>query len=217
MNSGTAARLGNSIATLQRLARRPEEAEVCEFCSVGLPGAHRHVLETDRRRIVCACDGCALRFYNVVGRWKLIPRDARLLLGFQMSDAQWDSLSLPIQLAFFVQSTPAGRIVALYPSPAGATESSMTVSNWAGIIEANRMLADMQPDVEALLTNRLNDQREYFLAPIDTCFELVGLIRLHWRGFSGGDEVWRQIDAFFCRLRDNSAPAAASRIEVGHA
>jgi hypothetical protein len=46
--------------------------------------------------------------------------------------------------------------------------------------------------------------RDYFLAPIDACFELVGLIRLHWRGLSGGTEAWREIEAFFARLRERS-------------
>ena len=32
---------------------------------------------------------------------------------------------------------------------------------------------------------------------IDVCYELVGLIRMHWRGFTGGAEVWRELDKFF--------------------
>ena len=35
----------------------------------------------------------------------------------------------------------------------------------------------MEPDVEALLINRVGPAREYFLAPIDECYRLVGLIR----------------------------------------
>ena len=35
----------------------------------------------------------------------------------------------------------------------------------------------MQPDVEALLVNRVGGRRLYYLAPIDVCFELVGLMR----------------------------------------
>ena len=55
----------------------------------------------------------------------------------------------------------------------------------------------MEPDVEALLINRVGPAREYFLAPIDECYRLVGLIRLHWRGLSGGTEVWKEIQGFF--------------------
>ena len=42
---------------------------------------------------------------------------------------------------------------------------------------------------------------EYYLVPIDECYKLVGLIRSHWRGLSGGTEVWREIGAFFAALK----------------
>ena len=60
--------------------------------------------------------------------------------------------------------------------------------------------SEMLPDVEALLANRVGDKRAYFIAPIDKCYELVGTIRKHWKGLSGGEEVWREIDEFFTRL-----------------
>ena len=59
------------------------------------------------------------------------------------------------------------------------------------------MLLSMQPDVEALLVNRVGSAREYFLVPIDECYKLVGLIRIHWRGLSGGSLVWGEIAEFF--------------------
>ena len=59
----------------------------------------------------------------------------------------------------------------------------------------------LQPDVEALLVNRVGGTREYLLVPIDECYKLVGLIRTHWRGLSGGAEVWREIGAFFAALK----------------
>jgi hypothetical protein len=37
--------------------------------------------------------------------------------------------------------------------------------------------------------------------PIDECYKLVGLIRAHWRGLSGGTEVWREIQSFFSALK----------------
>ena len=70
----------------------------------------------------------------------------------------------------------------------------------------NLILASMEPDVEALLVNRVGTKREYYLAPIDVCFELVGLIRVHWRGFSGGEIVWEEIDKFFSRLQTKAQP-----------
>lgn len=187
------------------MARPRSEVEQCEFCSQPLPGRHRHLLEIASRKIVCGCDACALRFENVVGRWKLIPRDTKFLSDFQITDAEWESFSLPIQLAFFVRSTTAGKVLAVYPSPAGATESLVTIANWDPLVASNPALSGMESDVQALLVNRLKSTRDYFLAPIDVCFELVGLIRLHWRGFSGGDRVWQEIETFFSGLRQNSA------------
>jgi hypothetical protein len=62
----------------------------------------------------------------------------------------------------------------------------------------------MERDVEALLVNRVRGAREHFLVPMDECYSLVGLIRMHWRGLSGGREVWEEIDQFFENLKQRS-------------
>jgi hypothetical protein len=202
MNSIVTSARAKGLATLRRLAQPQSEVqrERCEFCGTVLSGRHRHLLEVATRKIICGCDPCALRFENVVGRWKLIPRDARPLVDFQMDEADWASLALPINLAFFFRSTLAAKVIAMYPSPAGATESLLPLTQWQRLASFNPVLEGMQSDVEALLTNRLGSNREYYLAPIDTCFELVGLIRLHWRGLSGGEKVWREVEKFFAAL-----------------
>ena len=51
------------------------------------------------------------------------------------------------------------------------------------------MLADLEPDVEALVVNRLVDPHAFAIVPIDRCYELVGMIKAHWEGISGGDAV----------------------------
>ncbi len=213
------------FAALRRFARPQGAAaavarERCELCGVGLAPEHRHLLEMAHRRVTCACDPCALLFQNAVGaRFKLIPRDARALPGFRLSDAAWENLALPINMAFFFHSTPLKKMVALYPSPAGATESLLPLSAWEALVLDNPGLTQMQADVEALLVNRVGSAHEYFLAPIDRCFELVGLIRLHWRGLSGGTEVWQEIAGFFERLNALSKPleVEAPTAEKSHA
>jgi hypothetical protein len=207
MNFNSVAR-PNAFATLRRFAIPQPAVERCEFCSAGLGAAHRHLLEVGARKIACACDTCALRFENAVGRWKLIPRDTLQLGDFHLSDEQWESFSLPINLAFFFHNTPAGKVIAFYPSPAGATESLLPLASWEALLADNPALAEMQPDVQALLVNRLHGAHEYYLAPIDVCFELVGLIRLNWRGLSGGEKVWHEIETFFAKL-NLGAPAHA--------
>jgi len=113
-------------------------------------------------------------------------------------------------MAFFFQSSTAGRIVALYPSPAGATESLLDLSSWSELVSANAVLEEMLPDVEALLVNRVRNGGEspqYYLVPIDECYRLVGLIRARWSGLSGGTEMWREIDRFFEELTRRAEPA----------
>ena len=157
------------------------------------------------QKIVCACDACALRFQDVVeGRFKLIPRDTRALPDFAMADADWENFALPINLAFFFYDSPNEKMTAMYPSPAGATESLLPLTAWAAIVRQNSALEKLEPDVEALLVHRAGEAREYFIAPIDKCFELVGLIRMHWRGFTGGEEVWREIGKFFDSLKNSA-------------
>jgi len=214
MNGGKRA---TPFATLRRFAvsKNQPVLERCELCSIGLAPEHRHLLETASHKIICSCDPCALRFENVIeGRFKLIPRDARSLPDFHLSNAQWDDLALPIDLAFLFYSTPAKRMMALYPSPAGATESLLSLSAWDSLVADNPALGRLEADVEALLVNRVGERRLYYIAPIDVCFELVGLMRLHWRGLSGGEEVWRQIDQFFTRLEERARPVSQ---EVSHA
>ena len=113
---------------------------------------------------------------------------------------------VPIEMAFFFKSSPQEKMIALYPSPAGPTESLLSLDTWADIVQMNPILSGMQDDVTALLVNRVGHVRgaspaEYYLVPIDECYKLVGLIRTHWRGLSGGTEVWREIGAFFAGLK----------------
>jgi Family of unknown function (DUF5947) len=194
------------IKTLRRFREQPGSLqEKCEFCGIGLATEHRHLLEVAKNRIACTCSPCALRFQDVVGgRFKLIPRDVRRLSEFDMSDAEWENLALPINLAFFFYSTPQQKMNAMYPSPAGATESLLPLTAWTTLTEKNSTLTRMEADVEALLVNRVAAKREYYIVPIDVCFELIGLIRLHWRGFSGGDKVWEEVERFFAKLDHNS-------------
>ena len=96
--------------------------------------------------------------------------------------------------------------MAFYPSPAGATESQLTLERWEELMSNNPILQEMEPDVEALLINRLRDAREHYIVPIDACYQLVGLIRLCWKGLSGGEEAWKAIAEFFGDIRAKSRP-----------
>jgi hypothetical protein len=92
----------------------------------------------------------------------------------------------------------------MYPGAAGSAESLLSLDTWTDIAQENPVLEQMEADVEALLVNRLNRPAEYYLAPIDKCYELVGLIRSNWRGLAGGVEVWQKIKEYFAGLKEVS-------------
>jgi hypothetical protein len=131
-----------------------------------------------------------------------------MLEQFLLTDADWDALGIPIGLAFF-QMTLGGRILAFYPGPAGPTESLLELSAWSQLVANNPALAEQRPEVEALLVNRINGAREYYQIPIDRCYALVGLIRTHWQGVSGGDEAWKVIADFMNDLRERKDETGA--------
>jgi hypothetical protein len=142
-------------------------------------------------------------------KYKRVPRRVLALEHFQLSDAQWESLMVPISMAFFFRSTPDARVVAFYPSPAGAIESLLPLETWTDIEAANSIVKEMEADVEALLVNRVGHARgfnnpEYYILPIDECYRLVGLIRANWRGLSGGTEVWQEIARFFEEMKQRA-------------
>ena len=195
---------GDALSALQRLRQRRPAEERCELCALPLPERHAHLLEPKERRVLCSCDPCAFLFQDGNGRYRRIPRESYFLASFVLGDLQWEALAIPINLAFFFHSSPAGRVVAFYPSLAGATESLLDLQSWNRIAEAYPRLRQMQPDVEALLVNRLATPPEHYIVPVDRCYELTGIVRRHWSGFTGGDDVWREIARFFVTLREEA-------------
>ena len=177
-----------------------EPQEVCDLCGEPVEPGHRHIVDVANRRILCACRACTILFDRPGaggGHLKLLPTRRRRLDDFSLDDAAWERLRIPVDMAFFFRSTPAERVLAFYPSPMGPTESLLELEAWIELEAANPVLADMEADVEALLVSRAHGMQEYWLVPIDDCYELVGLIRSRWKGLAGGEEVWEAIDRFF--------------------
>jgi hypothetical protein len=204
------------VARLRRMARgraaaleapaAAAEGAHCDLCGGRMSEDHRHLLDVHERRILCACEPCvAMRS----GEDHLRPTGTRVLRleGFELGDELWAKFQIPIGLAFFLRSDVAGGVVALYPSPAGATECELYLDAWNELLAANPVLSDLEPEVEALIVNRLADPPAHAIVPIDRCYELVGMIKASWEGISGGDAVQSSVDAFFARLRDTRSAA----------
>jgi hypothetical protein len=218
------AHTGPRASPLQRMARRAarerEEAlERCDLCGAPIAAEHRHLLDLPARELMCACRACALLFDGGAagaGHYKLVP-DRRLRLeGFSLDDATWAELRLPVELAFLLHDSEAGRVRAYYPGPMGATESLLPLDAWADLEAANPVLGTLEPDVEALLVDRRRGSHRHLIVPIEDCFTLVGLIRMHWKGLTGGRDVWEEIDGFFDGLDRRARPAGATTERRAH-
>jgi hypothetical protein len=203
-------------AESEKAMREASEAaqEHCDLCSEPIPPGHRHLLDISTREMMCSCRPCSILFDRAAaseGKYRLIPDRHLSLKDFKMDDVQWESLRVPVDMAFFFYSTPADRVVAFYPSPMGPTESLLKLGAWEELEASNPVLKSMERDVEALLVNRVRGARDHFLVPMDECYGLVGLIRTRWRGLSGGREVWEEIERFFEVLRKRSKTVSRER------
>jgi hypothetical protein len=196
---------------LRQFVRPRPPAERCELCGAALATEHPHLLDPMSRQLHCSCLACAILFSGQQdARYRRVSPLVESLTDFRMSDESWGDLHLPINLAFFVSSAATGRVQAFFPSPAGATESLLTLDAWDRLAAENPVLRALEPDVEALLVNRLGPSNEHYRVSIDECYKLVGLIRTHWRGLSGGAAVWDEIKQFFAGLKERSRPSGGA-------
>jgi hypothetical protein len=172
----------------------------CELCPIGIGEDHRHLLHLVERRIVCVCETCwSMRS----GDPEFRPPGSRTLWleDFVMADEIWSAFQIPIGLAFLLRSSVSGGVVALYPSPLGATESQLELTAWDALCEANPTLDQLEPDAEALIVNRTADEHQYAIVPVDQCYRMVGLIKSRWEGITGGRGVEEAVAEFFERVR----------------
>jgi hypothetical protein len=133
-----------------------------------------------------------------------VPRDSWFLPDFRLTELTWDALGIPINLVFFVVDSEFDRVVARYPSPGGATEALVPSEAWNALATDNPIFRTLAPDVEALLVNRFGSREACYRVGVDLCYRLVGIVRLHWRGFSGGNAVRQEIDRYFATLKERS-------------
>jgi Fe-S cluster biogenesis protein NfuA len=159
----------------------------CELCSIGMSDEHKHLIHLGERRILCVCASCwALRSGD--GDYRPVGNRTVRLEDFRIDDEQWAAFQIPIGLAFFMISSVTGSVIALYPSPAGATESELDLAAWRDVVDGNPGF-ELEPDTEALIVNRLSEPAQHLIAPIDAAYGLVGIVKSSWEGISGGAGV----------------------------
>ena len=197
------------------------------MCAEPISAEHQHVVNLESRGLMCTCRGCYLLFTasylgpdsvqrDAALRYRAVPDRYLSFPNFSLDARQYDELEIPVGLAFLFANSVLDRVVAFYPGPAGATESELPLQAWTRIVEVNPELGTLRPDVEALLIRGADPDRTHHpanqhfschLVPIDTCYELVGQLRLLWRGFDGGSEVHQAMDAFFAAVAARARPA----------
>jgi hypothetical protein len=204
---------GAGIAGLRRFLTAPEAPPVperCDLCAAAIPEDHAHLVRPGERALRCACRPCALLFAEdrvgvdgaFVAGYRTVPDRYRRDPDFTLTDAAWDALQIPVSTAFFLLDSTRDRVLACYPSPAGAAESELDLAHFDDGVGATRLAAMLAPDVEALLVRRPRDApAECYLVPVDACYRLVGLVRGTWKGFDGGAAAWAAIDGFFDDVR----------------
>ncbi|MGH9478886.1 MAG: DUF5947 family protein [Terriglobales bacterium] len=177
----------------------------CELCSQALEPRHEHLLALASGELSCACTACALLFDRADAAYQRLGRDRRFLQDFDFNPLEWASLAVPVQLAFFRRR--AAVTVAAYPSPAGLVRADVAEPAWAALSARHGALAAMAPEIEALIANRMEQPHRYFIVPLDDAYELAGLVRQLWRGFTGGAEVRHRIREFCIQLASGAAHA----------
>jgi hypothetical protein len=193
---------------LPRGVGTPREAdpqqERCEMCATEVAPSHSHVADLEQSSLMCVCRGCYLLFtHGSAGgtRYRGVPDRYARDPSRTLSVAEWDDLQIPVGLAFFLGSSQRGEVTGFYPSPAGVTECLLDLEAWARLAQAHPLLRAAEDDVEAVLICRSASGVEYFIVPIDACYELAGRMRMLWKGFDGGTEARESIEAFLAGVR----------------
>jgi Family of unknown function (DUF5947) len=178
------------------------DPERCALCGTPVLPGHRHLVDTQHRSLACACTACALLFTHG-GRYRMVPDRVLRDPAGPLTEAEWASLAIPVNVAFFFVNSALGRVVASYPSAAGVTECELDLAAWDSLGTPHPLLRAPAPDVEAILVAEIAGAgpRETFLVPIDTCYSLAGALRLNWHGFDGGAEVRQILTTFLGDLR----------------
>ncbi|MGV0716785.1 DUF5947 family protein [Mycolicibacterium sp. XJ662] len=198
------------LARIRAGRTTPQQAgERCEMCSEAVPDQHQHVVNIEGRQLLCVCRGCYLLFTDTEAelRYRAVPDRYLTFDDFALDRRQWETLQIPVGLAFFFRNSAMGRTVAFYPGPAGATESELDLQAWNDIRLVEPRVDTLVDDTEALLIRVPQDENSpplAYLLPIDACYEFVGRLRMMWRGFDGGQDVRDYIDEFFELLDSRS-------------
>jgi hypothetical protein len=207
----------NQLRAFADARRLRSSAPHCDMCSAAIDeDGHGHVADIANRSLMCVCRPCYFLFtHDGSGgsKFRAVPDRYERIPDADLSADEWERLDIPTGLAFFLRADATEKVTVFYPSPGGATESSLPLDAWDELQRAAPLLRTLLPDVEALLVRRVRTNggeahTDALIVPVDVCYELVGRIRQTWRGFQGGDTLWDEIDRFFSHARERATRAS---------
>ncbi len=183
-----------------REAQKKDAHAACEICGEATTDRHAHLVDVHARALACVCDPCA-QTLGGGGRYRRVPTDVKRVAALADDERWWPALGLPAGMAFFV---PRGHgdvgVTAHYPGPAGATEGAVAREAWSDVARRCEAAGGIEPEVQALLVNRIDGAREHWIVGVDRCWELVARVREHWKGLTGGDDMKRELARFFSEV-----------------
>ena len=206
------------LAVLQRIreraaAPRPRPASGASCAPSRSPTSTTTSSTSSSARLMCACRGCYLLFTADGaggGRYRAVPDRYLAFPDFHLSPAQWDALQIPVSVAFFFVNSSLDRVAAFYPSPAGATESLLSLDTWDELVGGQpASWPTLQPDVEAFLVRA--DARRRGRPSATSCRSTPAT---SWSASCGGcgaastagARPTTRSSAFFAGVRDRAGP-----------
>ena len=193
--------VGQSGSLPEQRPAQTERMEQCEICGTPVASRHGHVVDTERRGLMCSCRACFLLFTQDTARgarYRAVPERYLWDPRRPVTAIEWEGLGIPVGSAFFLRGDTG--VTAFYPSPAGAAECLLDLDHWTELAAGHPLLRVVEPDVEAILFRSTERGVDCFLVPIDVCYRLVGTVRLYWTGLDGGRQVREHIDELFAEI-----------------
>ena len=202
---------GNVVfSAFRHLVRKRVPEESCDLCSAPLDSKACPPSRRRATQVMCACTPCAVLFTDSMTRFRGISSaDVRHLPDCCLTHEDLGGVGYSDQSCFCVSFQRDRADDCLISKPWGRNRASLPADVWEEIVTHEPRLAKMQDDVQAFLVNRLAEPYQYYMAPIDKCFELVGTVRLYWKGFTGGTESGNRSRT--CLLDSRQPPNADPR------
>lgn len=170
---------------------RGSEPVVCALCDADLACSHRHLFGKASRKMICACDGCALPYHTIVaGHFKLVPQAVRVLPEVYLSPRLQEQLGQGVTL--FVWDSYENRPGLLRARFTGVSLMFPRddVTSELGQLPA---LHALEPDVEALLMHHGRGVNECCAVPLDMAYQLVWSIAGRQSASGLSEAVWRTV------------------------